>query len=528
MYPDIVQYNFAENVANGARTNTSPGTAGDQADIDVLIVADDWASTIDNFIDANDAHNDLFTMTKIESSAQAALHFFVQSAPLEVAYLHTSVLGPDSQHWNTVNYPGGAQWSGGLQFVVTDTNGDFQTYTSHILTSHDRASISAYQNTNTTVSQHFTSIGVGQTKYLSPWQDFDNIEGETHPIWDPLMSDYQKAAIVMQSIVDCINYMQGATILAELIQGAPTFYESNLYSTSGHLLPPSDPQPTYPLNRYIRLTQLVPGFNGNRGIQFFKPLSSYGGPQDWNKIYHCQGGIVSYNTVTPSSYTPAASTVAGNPVGPWSTHQTAHKFYAVNPREYFFGGNINTRVVITEHLTGSSANGGQLTDLNQSCVGATSTTTNTPVLHPVTGLALDNTTTYSFTGGTTTPANDNVIAIPRTDLTSSTYEINTRFSAPGGPEVQTIGYLDAQTQTFSVHNAMPWRNLTVRGRSSGEGLPERGPGYAALFAAYVYAYNIFLQNPSAYPAVAAAEEAAAAALLPPTINLRTGIKILEA
>lgn len=57
---------------------------------------------------------------------------------------------------------------------------------------------------------------------------------------------------------------------------------------------------------------------------------------------------------------------------------------------------------------------------------------------------------------------------PRTDLTSSTYEIVTRFSAPGGPEVQTIGHLDAQSQTFSPYNAMPFRNLTVRGRSSGE------------------------------------------------------------
>mgnify|MGYP001160803699 CR=1 FL=1 len=57
---------------------------------------------------------------------------------------------------------------------------------------------------------------------------------------------------------------------------------------------------------------------------------------------------------------------------------------------------------------------------------------------------------------------------PRTDLTSSTYEIVTRFSAPGGPEIQSIGHLDAQSQTFSVYNAMPFRNLTVRGRSSGE------------------------------------------------------------
>ena len=46
--------------------------------------------------------------------------------------------------------------------------------------------------------------------------------------------------------------------------------------------------------------------------------------------------------------------------------------------------------------------------------------------------------------------------------------IVTRFSAPGGPEVQTIGYLDAHYQTFSPHNAMPFRNLSVLGSGSGE------------------------------------------------------------
>lgn len=63
---------------------------------------------------------------------------------------------------------------------------------------------------------------------------------------------------------------------------------------------------------------------------------------------------------------------------------------------------------------------------------------------------------------------DIVITIPRTDLTSSTYEINTRFSAPGGPEIQSIGYLDAQTSTFSVYNALPYRNLSILGSGSGE------------------------------------------------------------
>ena len=65
-------------------------------------------------------------------------------------------------------------------------------------------------------------------------------------------------------------------------------------------------------------------------------------------------------------------------------------------------------------------------------------------------------------------ANVNVKEIPRTDLTGSQRNILTRFSAPGGPEVQSIGYLDAFTTTYSVHNAMPFRNSSVLGSGSGE------------------------------------------------------------
>jgi hypothetical protein len=63
---------------------------------------------------------------------------------------------------------------------------------------------------------------------------------------------------------------------------------------------------------------------------------------------------------------------------------------------------------------------------------------------------------------------DNVIQIPRTDLTGSQRNITTRFSAPGGPEIQTYGYLDAYTSTYSVHNALPYRNSSVLGSGSGE------------------------------------------------------------
>ena len=59
-------------------------------------------------------------------------------------------------------------------------------------------------------------------------------------------------------------------------------------------------------------------------------------------------------------------------------------------------------------------------------------------------------------------------ASPRTDLTKSTHEVNSRFSAPGGPEVQSVAFLDSNSQSFSVYNALPYRNLKIRGSGSGE------------------------------------------------------------
>ena len=80
----------------------------------------------------------------------------------------------------------------------------------------------------------------------------------------------------------------------------------------------------------------------------------------------------------------------------------------------------------------------------------------------------------SVTGGVdeiievSTAANDIVIEIPRTDLTSSQHIIHSRFSAPGGPEINSRGYLDIATGQFSVYNSLNYRNLTVRSSGSGE------------------------------------------------------------
>jgi len=43
-----------------------------------------------------------------------------------------------------------------------------------------------------------------------------------------------------------------------------------------------------------------------------------------------------------------------------------------------------------------------------------------------------------------------------------------RFSAPGGPEINTLGFLDVAAAEKSVYNTLPFRNLSVRGSGSGE------------------------------------------------------------
>jgi len=52
-------------------------------------------------------------------------------------------------------------------------------------------------------------------------------------------------------------------------------------------------------------------------------------------------------------------------------------------------------------------------------------------------------------------------ALPRRDLTGSKSIIVNRFSAPGGFEVNSRGYLDVEAEEFSVYNALPFRNLAV-------------------------------------------------------------------
>ena len=64
----------------------------------------------------------------------------------------------------------------------------------------------------------------------------------------------------------------------------------------------------------------------------------------------------------------------------------------------------------------------------------------------------------------------NIFTKPSASLDDGTYNntvIVSQFSAPGGFETSN-GYLDTYAKELSPHNALPWRNLTVRSKGSGE------------------------------------------------------------
>ena len=72
----------------------------------------------------------------------------------------------------------------------------------------------------------------------------------------------------------------------------------------------------------------------------------------------------------------------------------------------------------------------------------------------------------SSTGGDTRSALDVVNAVITSSVTNTI--ITSRFSAPGGIEVNSLGYLDVYAREYSVYNNLNYRNYTVRSSGSGE------------------------------------------------------------
>ena len=100
-------------------------------------------------------------------------------------------------------------------------------------------------------------------------------------------------------------------------------------------------------------------------------------------------------------------------------------------------------------LIGTAGNGGSWTD-----------GTGAGNLIDVTSGFIDGQDAIALVEGNITTTQDRTIG--------SEHVIRTRFSAPGGPEINSSGYLDVATQQYSVHNSLNYRNLTTRMSGSGE------------------------------------------------------------
>ena len=70
---------------------------------------------------------------------------------------------------------------------------------------------------------------------------------------------------------------------------------------------------------------------------------------------------------------------------------------------------------------------------------------------------------YNLPGGAASTVNRTQVV--KNGVTSSVrndYIIVNRFSAPGDPSTMGLGFLDIESQEYSIYNALPWRNLIVR------------------------------------------------------------------
>ena len=105
----------------------------------------------------------------------------------------------------------------------------------------------------------------------------------------------------------------------------------------------------------------------------------------------------------------------------------------------------------------------------------TSSTTGSALNVPITKTGDSFTLSYGMVSGSDEiPAvytlNDVVLAVPTPTLRNGDRNktiISSRFAAPGGVEIESNAYLDIYARELSVHNALPFRNLTVR-TDSGE------------------------------------------------------------
>ena len=166
-----------------------------------------------------------------------------------------------------------------------------------------------------------------------------------------------------------------------------------------------------------------------------------------NPLAHSQAGSAKLY-YTFDSFSAGAGNVITADVGSINLTQSTANFSSATSTV------PSTKPFATFSITGTTANGAS---------GNVTPTTSGTSIHSVTGLAGGVTEVI----GDSREAIDVVLATPTSSFPNNAEEnhtiIATRFSAPGGIEVQSPAYLDVYAREYSAHNALPFRNLTVKG-----------------------------------------------------------------
>jgi len=258
--------------------------------------------------------------------------------------------------------------------------------------------------------------------------DIISVAGGVHENNFYLRKNPEQTNYLPQSIT---NALPETTNPMTLLAQSP-YFNGNIFGTYGNNRQP-DGESVLPVYNYASGSFTISGTAGvNDGT-----LLQIGNPEsiiEFDKNGSTNpSNIVIEATSSDARLWQALADAIKNQVG-WSTGSLP---YAVN-------GDGTATFAITSSIRGPSQNG-------------------TIIIRDLFGsyLVIDDSGSGGDTLLSTTTAKD--IVIPRITSSVSDLVFTTRFSAPGGIEAQSYGYLDAYAHEYSVYNSLNYRNLTVRG-----------------------------------------------------------------
>ena len=476
--PDKVTFRFYES----ATTGFVEAANSEDVSCDVMLMTGSWFDTINewdkallNSQDASGTPYDLGYNVSIAYPPNVGMfEFGIFDRAFAPAF--TTIFPLSSvETWNDNNFT----------LTFTSTDGQSVTLSSLIVT------------TITTQAELDT---LGTTTFLDPIQDWANQSGNpiledagVRGFGDTSRPESEAILLIIEQIVSCINSQFAGKITVDqdsnFLGSGLSYPPAVIYDNSGAAVTyDSNVHPVFPAAsnpRYLRLRQATHGKAGNTTVTYAHNGTAVSRHMASLVLDTSGTKFIRLENSTAASASGGKLRIGG-----------------------FIGGDDNITLEITDTgATGTAGNMGTLLDIDSRALSATGPSSNNETsIHPVSRVVeVNQTSEYVFNGGASTQTGvGNIITTPQYAAsnnslgyeytTPSSFEINTRFSAPGGPEIQTTSYLDAQSQTYSAYNALPYRNLTVLGRSSGEEGSKAGRVETIRSAIHVQSGTLATQN----------------------------------